>query len=40
LPELLRRLDPGASYPVEVGQKLEQLTAEVDRRLAGQETKP
>jgi nicotinate phosphoribosyltransferase len=34
LPEPLRRLEPGASCPVEVAEKLERLAAEVDRRLA------
>jgi len=37
LPEPLRRLDPGASYPVQVADSLVQLAAEVDRRLARQE---
>ena len=34
LPEPLRRLQPGASYPVQVADALVQLAAEVDRRLA------
>ena len=33
LPESLRRLEPGASYRVEVAAKLAKLAAEVDRRL-------
>ena len=33
LPEPLRRLEPGAAYPVEVTEKLQRLAAEVDRRL-------
>ncbi len=37
LPQPLRRLEPGAPYPVEVADVLKQLTAEVDRRLAEQE---
>ena len=36
LPEPLRRLEPGPTYPVKVSEKLRQLTAEVDSRLAGQ----
>jgi nicotinate phosphoribosyltransferase len=32
LPAPLRRLDPGASYPVEIGDDLIALTAEVDNR--------
>ncbi len=36
LPEPLRRLEPGASYPVEVAPRLAELAAEVDRRLARQ----
>jgi nicotinate phosphoribosyltransferase len=39
LPEPLRRLDPAASYPVEVADRLVQLASEVDRRLAGQEAR-
>ena len=34
LPEPLRRLQPGASYPVQVADALVRLAAEVDRRLA------
>jgi nicotinate phosphoribosyltransferase len=34
LPEALRRLEIGAPYPVEVGERLVQLASEVDRRLA------
>jgi nicotinate phosphoribosyltransferase len=34
LPEPVRRLDPGAAYPVEIGQALKDLTEEVDRRIA------
>lgn len=37
LPEPLRRLEPGASYPVQVAEKLVKLTTEVDRRLRLQE---
>jgi nicotinate phosphoribosyltransferase len=33
LPEPLRRLDPAASYPVEVAKALRELAEEVDRRL-------
>ena len=33
LPETLRRLEPGAAYPVEVGDDLVKLAAEVDSRL-------
>jgi len=33
LPEPLRRLDPDATYPVEVAAALQSLAAEVDRRL-------
>jgi nicotinate phosphoribosyltransferase len=36
LPEPLRRLEPGASCPVEVAEALKQLAADVDRRLAEQ----
>jgi nicotinate phosphoribosyltransferase len=35
LPEPLRRLDPGVSYPVEVTDALRRLAREVDDRLAG-----
>jgi nicotinate phosphoribosyltransferase len=34
LPEPLRRLDPGASYPVRVGERVVALAADFDRRLA------
>jgi nicotinate phosphoribosyltransferase len=34
LPEPLRRLEPAASYPVQVADTLVRLAAEVDRRLA------
>ena len=34
LPEPLRRLEPGASYQVNVGARLVALASEVDRRLA------
>jgi nicotinate phosphoribosyltransferase len=34
LPEPLRRLEPGATYPVRVADALARLTAEVDSRLA------
>jgi nicotinate phosphoribosyltransferase len=34
LPEALRQLTPGASYPVEVADDLVKLAAEVDRRMA------
>jgi nicotinate phosphoribosyltransferase len=37
LPEPLRRLDPGAPYPVKIADALVALTNEVDRRLAGRE---
>jgi nicotinate phosphoribosyltransferase len=37
LPEPLRRLEPGTTYPVEVTEKLARLAAEVDQRLAQQE---
>ena len=33
LPEALRRLAPGTTYPVEVADELKELAAEVDRRL-------
>jgi nicotinate phosphoribosyltransferase len=33
LPEPLRRLDPAASYPVQVAEPLVRLAAEVDRRI-------
>jgi nicotinate phosphoribosyltransferase len=34
LPEPLRRLEPGASYPVKVSEALQQLAAAVDGRVA------
>jgi nicotinate phosphoribosyltransferase len=34
LPEALRRLEPGASYPVEVAEKLLKLAAQADRYLS------
>jgi nicotinate phosphoribosyltransferase len=37
LPEPLRRLEPGASYPVMIADALVRLTAEVDRRLTRQQ---
>ncbi|HEY4775082.1 MAG TPA: nicotinate phosphoribosyltransferase [Xanthobacteraceae bacterium] len=40
LPEPLRRLEAGASYPVRVADALVRLRDEVDRRLAPQETRP
>jgi nicotinate phosphoribosyltransferase len=41
LPEPLRSLQSGATYPVQVGEPLRRLAAEVDRRLAaGREKKP
>jgi nicotinate phosphoribosyltransferase len=39
LPEPLRRLQPKASYQVQVTERLAQLAAEVDQRLAEQEGK-
>jgi nicotinate phosphoribosyltransferase len=33
LPDPLRRLEPGTSYPVEVAQSVRRLAADVDRRL-------
>ncbi len=38
LPEALRRLDPGAAYPVAIAKPLIELAAETDRRLAQQAT--
>lgn len=38
LPESLRRLEPGASYSVQVADALVRLATEVDRRLAESET--
>jgi len=40
LPEPLRRLEPGASYPVAVTDALTSLAAEVDRRLAPSKETP
>jgi nicotinate phosphoribosyltransferase len=40
LPEPLRRLESGARYPVHVAEALSRLAAEVDRRLAHDETVP
>ena len=37
LPEPLRRLEPGASYPVQVADSLVRMAADVDGRLARQE---
>ena len=34
LPESLRKLEPDASYPVEVSDALRRLAAEVDGRMA------
>jgi nicotinate phosphoribosyltransferase len=39
LPEPLRRLEPGASYPVEVSEALRRLAVEVDGRMAQQHAK-
>jgi nicotinate phosphoribosyltransferase len=39
LPEPLRRLTPGATYPVEIAADLQALAADVDRRLASQTAK-
>jgi nicotinate phosphoribosyltransferase len=33
LPEPLRALDPGMTYPVKVADELVKLAAEVDRRM-------
>jgi nicotinate phosphoribosyltransferase len=33
LPEPLRKLEPGTSYPVEVSEVLKRLVAEVDGRM-------
>jgi hypothetical protein len=33
LPETLRRLEPDATYPVEVAPELQELAAEIDRRV-------
>src|SRR5262249_8666376 len=35
LPESLRRLQPGARYPVTIADSLQKLAAETDRRIAG-----
>jgi nicotinate phosphoribosyltransferase len=40
LPAPLRELKPDATYPVQVGQALVDLTAQFDRRLKEQERKP
>ena len=40
LPEPLRRLEAGTTYPVEVAEELKQLAAGVDRRLAAQQPRP
>ena len=40
LPTPLRELEPGATYPVQVGEALVDITAEFDRRLTEQERKP
>jgi nicotinate phosphoribosyltransferase len=40
LPEPLRKLEPGATYPVEVGEALIGLAAEFDRHLREQDRKP
>jgi nicotinate phosphoribosyltransferase len=40
LPAPLRRLEPGAAYPVEVAAALVLLAADVDRRVAKQGAKP
>jgi nicotinate phosphoribosyltransferase len=37
LPEPLRRLEPDASYPMQVGEALKRLAAEVDHRFAAAE---
>jgi nicotinate phosphoribosyltransferase len=39
LPEPLRRLDPRATYPVEIAPELEELAAAVDRRMQTQMTR-
>ncbi len=36
LPEPLRRLEPGTTFPVEVADELVKLAAEVDRRAQQQ----
>ncbi|MGC1350898.1 MAG: nicotinate phosphoribosyltransferase [Xanthobacteraceae bacterium] len=40
LPEPLRRLEPGAAYPVEVSGELADLAAEIDRRMLAPGSKP
>jgi nicotinate phosphoribosyltransferase len=40
LPEPLRRLEPGTTYPVEVADEIKELAAEVDRRFAQQQPRP
>ena len=40
LPTQLRELEPGATYPVQVGEALVDAVAEFDRRLTEQEQKP
>jgi nicotinate phosphoribosyltransferase len=40
LPDPLRRLEPGASYPVRVGDCLLELAADFDRRLAQHDRDP
>jgi nicotinate phosphoribosyltransferase len=39
LPEPLRKLEPGATYPVEVGEALIDLAAEFDRHLMDRDRK-
>jgi nicotinate phosphoribosyltransferase len=39
LPEPLRRLEPGAAYPVEVSEALRRLAAEVDGRMEKRQAK-
>jgi len=40
LPTPLRELEPGATYPVQIGEALVDAVAEFDRRLKEQERKP
>jgi nicotinate phosphoribosyltransferase len=40
LPASLRELEPGTTYPVQVGEALVDIAAEFDRRLTEQERKP
>jgi nicotinate phosphoribosyltransferase len=40
LPEPLRQLEPGTTYPVEVTDELKELAAQVDRRLEMQAARP